>query len=172
MTDAREAPARAANGPGFDAAIGFGSNVGDKQANIAQAIAHLTRDGGIRLVRRSRDYRSAPWGVTDQDWFVNAAATVATELSARELLRRCQAVEQAMGRVRMKKWGPRIIDVDILTYRGETIREPDLAVPHPLIGARAFVLVPLAEIAPGLLIAGRTVEELLQRADARDVVPV
>lgn len=155
----------------FDATIGLGSNVGDKQANIARALELLTANGDIRLVRRSRDYRSAPWGVTAQDWFVNAASSVATKLTARELLARCQEVEKTMGRVRLQKWGPRVIDVDILTYRNQTISQPDLTVPHPLIAVRAFVLVPLAEIAPELEIGGNKVGELLAHVDASDVVP-
>ena len=121
----------------FDATIGLGSNVGDKRSNIARALSLLTEKGDIRLVKRSRDYKSAPWGVKDQDWFVNACVSVATELSARTLLERCQGVENTMGRVRKQKWGPRIIDVDVLTYRDEPIAEPDLVVPHPLIAERA-----------------------------------
>jgi 2-amino-4-hydroxy-6-hydroxymethyldihydropteridine diphosphokinase len=154
----------------FDAALGLGSNVGDKQTNIARAIALLTGKGDIALVRRSRDYRSAPWGVADQDWFVNACVTVATKLSARDLLARCQEVENVMGRVRRQKWGPRLIDVDVLSYRDATIAEPDLMVPHPLIGARGFVLVPLLEIAPELKIGGESLAAHLARIDARDVV--
>ncbi|MEQ1718538.1 MAG: 2-amino-4-hydroxy-6-hydroxymethyldihydropteridine diphosphokinase [Hyphomicrobium sp.] len=154
----------------FDAALGLGSNVGDKQANIAQAIALLTAKGDITLVGRSRDYRSAPWGVEAQDWFVNAAVTVATKLSARELLGRCQGVESEMGRVRRQKWGPRIIDVDILTYHDAMIDDPDLIVPHPLIGQRAFVLVPLMDVAPNTTIGGQTLPALLDAIDHTDIV--
>ena len=147
--------------PVFDAAIGLGSNIGDKAANIDRATALLTAAGDVRLVKASRKYRSAPWGVTDQDWFVNAAISVTTKLSARDLLHRCQAVENEMGRVRRQKWGPRLIDVDILTYRDERIREPDLIVPHPLIAERAFVLIPLNEIAPQTRIEGRDLKTLI-----------
>ena len=139
----------------FDATIGLGSNMGDKAANIDRAIASLTAKGDVRLVKASPKYRSAPWGVTDQDWFVNAAISVTTELSARELLHRCQAVENEMGRVRRQKWGPRLIDVDILTYRDATIHEPDLVIPHPLIAERAFVLIPLNDVAPETRINGQ-----------------
>lgn len=154
----------------FDATIGLGSNVGDKRANIARAIELLTHDGAVRLVRRSHDYRSAPWGITDQDWFVNACISVATDLTAHALLQRCQAVENEMRRVRKQKWGPRIIDVDILTYRDQNLREPDLIVPHPYIAARTFVLVPLIEIAPDLKIDGRDLKSLLAAHDSRDVI--
>ena len=156
--------------PAFDAAIGLGSNVGDKRANIARAISLLTQAGDVRLVARSRDYRSAPWGVLDQDWFVNAAITVATDLCAIDLLRRCQNVENEMGRVRKLKWGPRLIDLDVLTYRGEVIDLPDLKVPHPLIGQRGFVLVPLNEIAPQISIGGRSPGDMISAIDVGDLV--
>lgn len=157
---------------GFDAAIGLGSNLGDKAGNIARAIALLTADGDVRLVKRSRDYASPPWGVVEQDAFVNACITVATSLTADDLLARCQKVEIEMGRVRHKKWGPRVIDADILTYRNETIHTADLTVPHPYIAERAFVLLPLAEIAPDLIIGGVTLKELIGKVDASGVHPL
>jgi 2-amino-4-hydroxy-6-hydroxymethyldihydropteridine diphosphokinase len=154
----------------YDALIGLGSNMGDKRTNVARAIDLLCRDGDIRLVRRSRDYRSAPWGVAGQDWFVNAVAAVATALSAPQLLARCLEVEDTMGRVRRQKWGPRLIDVDVLTYRGESIDRPELKVPHPYIEARSFVVVPLAEIAPGETIRGRRADALAAAIADRDLV--
>lgn len=154
----------------FDAAIGLGSNVGDKRANIARAIALLTADGAVRVVARSRDYRSAPWGVLEQDWFVNAVITVATALTAQQLLERCQRVENEMGRVRKQKWGPRLIDVDVLTYRDQLIDEPDLKVPHPLIAERGFVVVPLKEVAPDLTIRGQSLDAMENNLDTSDLV--
>lgn len=155
--------------PGCDALIGLGSNLGDKSGNIAQAIAQLTASEDIRLVAHSRLYRTPPWGKTDQDWFVNACIGVATVLSPHELLGRCQAVESELGRVRGERWGPRVIDVDILAYRDVMLDEPDLVLPHPRIAERAFVLAPLAEIAPGLMILGRTVAERLAGVDRAGV---
>jgi 2-amino-4-hydroxy-6-hydroxymethyldihydropteridine diphosphokinase len=149
----------------YDALLGLGSNIGDKAANIARALELLTKAGDVGLVRQSRLYQSAPWGVADQDWFVNACAAVATDLSAHELLECCLAVENQMGRVRRQKWGPRLVDVDILTYRGETIDLPDLQVPHPLIEQRSFVLVPLAEIGPGEVVRGHYVRDLAAAID-------
>ena len=131
----------------------------------------LTADGAVRLVSALAALSTAPWGVTDQDWFVNACIAVRTKLSPRELLRRCQAVENDMGRVRTLHWGPRIIDVDILTYRDLKIDEPDLVVPHPLIAERAFVLVPLKDVAPDLRIDGASLDAMLAKLDASDVVP-
>jgi 2-amino-4-hydroxy-6-hydroxymethyldihydropteridine diphosphokinase len=158
--------------PDFDAAIGLGSNIGDKAGNISRAIELLTANGDVRLVAKSRIYRSPPWGVVEQDAFANACITVRTKLLPHDLLRRCQAVEAEMGRVRHQKWGPRVIDVDILTYRNETIETPDLTVPHPFIAERAFVLLPLAEVAPDLVIDGRPVSGLINRVDISGVVPL
>ena len=160
------------DGISFDALIGIGSNVGDKAQNIARAVSLLTADGAVRLVKASGLYRSPPWGILDQDWFVNAAAAVATDVAAHELLRRCLAVEDEMGRVRRQKWGPRLVDVDVLTYRAQTIDTPDLKVPHPFIEQRPFVLVPMLEIAPEERVRGRTVRDLARAIDVSDCVPL
>ncbi|MBN8913773.1 MAG: 2-amino-4-hydroxy-6-hydroxymethyldihydropteridine diphosphokinase [Rhizobiales bacterium] len=156
----------------YDALIGLGSNIGDKAANIAQAIALLTEKGDIRLIAESRLYRTAPWGVKDQDWFVNACIAVATDLSPRDLLARCLSVESDMKRVRKQRWGPRVIDVDVLTYRDAAMDDPDLTLPHPRITERAFVLVPLMDIAPEIEIAGHVPAHWLARLDANEVVPL
>ncbi len=154
------------------ATLGLGSNIGDKASNIDAAIEMIAAHGDVRVVAISRKYRSPPWGDLDQDWFVNACAGVDTELSPRELLARCQQVETEMGRVRLRKWGPRIIDVDILTYGNQTIREPDLIVPHPLIAERPFVLIPLADIAPNLIIDGRPISARINDLRDSGVEPV
>jgi 2-amino-4-hydroxy-6-hydroxymethyldihydropteridine diphosphokinase len=154
----------------FDATIGLGSNIGDKAANIDRAIELLTKGEAVRLVAASRKYRSSPWGVTEQDWFVNSCVSVATELTAHELLALCQHVENDMGRVRKQKWGPRLIDVDILTYRDQHICEPDLIVPHPLIAERSFVLIPLKDVAPGTRIGGKTLDALITALNDKDTI--
>ena len=156
----------------WDAIIALGSNIGDKAANIDAAVAALTEAGDIRLVQRSRLYRTPPWGKTDQDWFVNACMTVATSLEVHTLLARCQAVERRLGRVHTEKWGPRTIDVDILDYRGLRVNEPDLVLPHPYMGQRAFVLAPLMDVAPDYRIGGKSIGELLGEIDARGVEPL
>lgn len=153
-----------------EATIGLGSNIGDKQGNLDRAIAALAATPGIRLVARSSDWRTEPWGFADQDWFVNACIAVETSLAARALLERCLAVEEQLGRRREIRWGPRLIDLDILTFGDAVIDEPGLSVPHPHIGERAFALAPLAEIRPGLVIAGRTAAEHLAALDATGVV--
>lgn len=161
----------AAAKPAFDAVISIGSNIGDKAGNIARAIAILTAEGDIGLVARSSDYRTPPWGNTEQDWFVNACIAVRTSLSAHDVLLRCQAVELELKRVREVHWGPRVIDLDVIWFRGERIEERDLIVPHPRTLERAFVLVPLAEIAPDLVISGRTVSAHLSRIERTGVEP-
>ena len=149
------------NAAPYDAIIALGSNIGDKTGHIDAAVAALTADGHVHLRARSHNYRTPPWGVTDQDWFVNAAIGVATGMPVHELLDRCQAVERKLGRERTIKWGPRIIDLDILLYRDQTINNPRLVLPHPHMTARAFVMAPLADIAAGLKIDGKTPAEWL-----------
>ncbi|CCB64862.1 MULTISPECIES: 2-amino-4-hydroxy-6-hydroxymethyldihydropteridine diphosphokinase [unclassified Hyphomicrobium] len=158
--------------PTLDAILALGTNMGNRVENIDDAVRRLEADGSIIVVARSKLYRTAPWGDTDQDWFVNACIGVRTALSPHELLKRCQAVENDMGRVRTRHWGPRIIDVDILAIRDRQIRDPDLAVPHPLIAERAFVVVPLRDVAPALTIGGKTLDDMIEALDASDVTPL
>jgi 2-amino-4-hydroxy-6-hydroxymethyldihydropteridine diphosphokinase len=157
---------------GFDYIIALGSNLGDKTSNIDRAIELLTKPGDIRLVARSRNFATDPWGKLDQDWFVNACVAVKTKLAPRDLLRRCKDIERGMGRVATEKWGPRIIDLDLLIYRDSVLDEPDLVLPHPHIADRAFVLAPLMDIAPDLKIKGRSVHELLEAIDQVGVRPL
>ncbi len=129
------------------ARVGLGSNVGDSAAHVEAALLALERCG--RVVARSGLYRTAAWGVRDQADFVNAAALVVTVLAPRELLVALKAIEADIGRVATFRWGPRVIDLDILAYGDVEIREPDLVIPHERLHERAFALVPLAEIDPG-----------------------
>ena len=154
----------------FDAILGLGSNLGDKRASIARAIQVLTAAGDIHLVARSRDYRSAPWGKTDQDWFVNACVAVATSLSPHALLERCFEAERQLKRVRQERWGPRSLDCDLLVFRDVIMTTPELTLPHPRITERAFVLVPMLEVGPDLLIKGWRLSQWLGTLDASDVV--
>jgi 2-amino-4-hydroxy-6-hydroxymethyldihydropteridine diphosphokinase len=151
-----------------EAFIALGGNVGDVRASFERAIALLGDDGAVRLVARSADYRTPPWGVADQPAFVNAAIAVATSLPPHALLARLQACERALGRDRAneRRWGPRPIDLDLLAYDDVTLHDPDLTLPHPRLFERAFVLVPLAEIAADRVIAGIRVRDALARVDA------
>lgn len=156
----------------FDCIVALGSNLGDKTGNIDRAIALLTERGDVRLLARSRNYATEPWGKTDQDWFVNAAIAVSTELAPRALLARCKEIEGQMGRIVTERWGPRVIDLDLLVYRGVTMADDALVLPHPHIGARAFVLAPLMDIAPDLDIGGRTVRAMYEAIDKASVKPL
>ena len=154
-----------------EAFIALGGNVGNVRTTFEQAIAQLCDGTAVRLVARSSDYCTPPWGVTDQPPFMNAAIAVSTSLSPHELLARAKATERALGRdpARERYWGPRPIDLDILAYEDVEVREPDLTLPHPYLFERAFVLVPLAEIAPDRIIAGIRVREALARIDASGI---
>lgn len=158
--------------PKFTAIVALGSNIGDKAGNISRALLLLSEGGDVRPIKVSRNYRTPPWGKTDQDWFVNACVSVATELSPHELLRRCLDVETRMGRERSEKWGPRVIDLDVLVYDGVEMSDKDLVLPHPHITARAFVLAPLADVAPDLELGGRSVAEWLSEVDSVGVTPI
>ncbi len=143
-----------------EAAIGLGSNLGDRAATIAAALGLL--DGaGVRVTARSSLYETAPWGDADQGPFLNACALVETALSPHALLARCLGIERALGRARDKarRWGPRVIDLDILFFGDLTLTQDGLAIPHPRLFERAFVLTPLAEIAGDRVIAGRRVAD-------------
>jgi len=144
------------------AALSLGSNVGDTRANLARALERLDRSGA-RVLLRSSDYLTEPWGPVEQDPFVNACALVETDLAPGDLLRLCQAVEEELGRTREVRWGPRTIDIDILIYDAVALHSPTLTIPHPRALERAFVLVPLAEIAPGLVIDGLTASQAAAR---------
>lgn len=157
--------------PPYDAIVALGSNIGEPRANMARALELLCADGAVCVLTRSRDFKTPPWGITEQPWFANACAAVRTTLSARELLARCLAVEREMGRVREQKWGPRIIDLDVLVHRDGEITDDDLVIPHPRITERAFVLAPLADVAPELEFDGKTVGAWLAQVDVTGVEP-
>jgi 2-amino-4-hydroxy-6-hydroxymethyldihydropteridine diphosphokinase len=144
--------------------LGLGSNLGDREAAIDEALRQLA-ERGFETLRRSSLWLTEPVGGPPQGWFLNAAAGGRTALSPDALLAACLEVERALGRVRTVRNGPRTIDVDLLFYGEQRIERPGLVVPHPRLHERRFVLAPLAEIAPRLLhpALGSTIEELLLR---------
>jgi 2-amino-4-hydroxy-6-hydroxymethyldihydropteridine diphosphokinase len=154
-----------------EAFIAFGGNVGDVRSSFDQAIAKLCDGAMVRLLARSSDYRTPPWGITDQPPFINAVISVATTLEPHALLSRAQECERALGRDRAheRHWGPRTIDIDLLAYDDVAIDDATLTLPHPRMFERAFVLVPLAEIAPDRVIAGLRVRDALTRVDVAGV---
>ena len=125
--------------------LGLGSNLGDRLANLQRAADLLTGVRGVRVVRSSRVYQTAPVGPPQPD-YLNAVVEVRTTLAPGELLAACLGVEDAMGRVRAERWGPRVVDVDVLTYGDDDVEDPDLTIPHPRMHERAFVLIPLMEL--------------------------
>jgi 2-amino-4-hydroxy-6-hydroxymethyldihydropteridine diphosphokinase len=153
-----------------EALLALGGNLGDVRATLDRAVVMLC-EGPVELKARSSDYMTPPWGVEDQPRFVNLCIAIETTLTPQALLARAQAVEQALGRRRDKerRWGPRPIDIDILAYNDLRIDEPDLTLPHPRLFERAFVLVPLADIAPERMIAGRQVRAALAALDTSGI---
>ncbi|MDO9516409.1 MAG: 2-amino-4-hydroxy-6-hydroxymethyldihydropteridine diphosphokinase [Syntrophales bacterium] len=147
--------------------LGIGSNMGNPAANCAAAERHIYDIGGVAVLRCSSLYRTQPVGFEEQDWFVNGVIEVRTALGPRPLMDALLGVEDKMGRVRNGKWGPRIIDIDILFYGQTVINEKNLVIPHPRLHKRRFVLVPLDEIAPHAIHPGFgvSVRGLLDRLD-------
>ena len=145
--------------------LSLGSNVGDRLANIQQAVSLLSMTNMIKIVKSSSFYETEPWGDKNLNWFVNAAVAIDTNLSPLELLKVCQNVEKQLGRNRdsEKRWSNRQIDIDILMYDDEVISiENVLIVPHPFMHKRAFVLVPMLEVKSDLLhpVFKKTISEL------------
>jgi 2-amino-4-hydroxy-6-hydroxymethyldihydropteridine diphosphokinase len=152
--------------------VALGGNMGDTPAILRQALAALGALPRTRLMARSRFYRTPPWGLLEQPPFLNAVAELDTALAPHELLDALLGIERAAGRVREgERWGPRTLDLDLLHMDGVVLHDERLTLPHPRMGERAFVLVPLAELAPGLELPGQgRVDELLGAVDASGCV--
>lgn len=155
------------------AAIGVGSNLDDPVAQVRAALSALAQLPETELLSASSLYRNPPMGPQDQPDFVNAAALLQTALAPLELLEQLQGIEQRQGKRYQQHWGPRRIDLDLLLYGQQSIREPRLTVPHPGMHERAFVLYPLAEIAPDLIVPGRgRVAELAALQSATGLIQI
>ena len=152
------------------ATLGLGGNIGDPVAAMALALRRLDARQDCRVRDVSRLYRTPPWGKTDQADFYNACAAIETTLAPHGLLEVCLEIERDMKRVRSERWGPRTIDIDVLTYDALDIDEQDLTVPHARMTERAFVLMPLADIAADLKVKGRTIADWLASTPAEGIV--
>ena len=151
--------------------LSLGSNMQQPAAQLRQAIGHLSSAEGIELLKESSFYRTPPWGDEAQDDFINAVVQIETSLDAMALLRLLQSIENRMGRQRdSRRWGPRLIDIDLLLFGDQQCQSEELELPHPRMHERAFVLMPLCELDSGLKIPGRgTASELLQQLDCSGI---
>ena len=153
--------------------LGLGSNLGDRRKNLRDASELLdTLDAGVRVLRSSNVYETEPWGLADQPKFLNCVLEIAASVPSERLLEMAKRVEQTLGREWSPRYGPRLIDVDVLLYGDAVVEQPDLQVPHPRMEVRAFVLVPLAELADGIVhpVSGLTVGQLAAEVDGKEGV--
>ena len=157
------------SGPNSTVYLSLGGNLGDPAKSMGAALRMLDADGDTRVTGVSSLYRTPPWGKLDQPDFLNAAAEISTGLAPRALLDLCLDAERKLKRVREERWGPRLIDIDILVFGERVIHETGLEVPHPRMLERAFVLAPLAEIAPGLVVGGRCITDRLVAVDTSGI---
>jgi len=149
--------------------LALGTNLGDRLQNLKEALQKLSAN--IKIDRCSRVYETPPWGYLDQPAFLNQVVTGRTFLKPQQLLSFVKQVESNMGRVKNFRNGPRLIDIDILVFGDQTLALDDLVIPHPCMAERAFVLVPLAELEPDLVIPGQklSVREFLQKVDTDNI---
>jgi 2-amino-4-hydroxy-6-hydroxymethyldihydropteridine diphosphokinase len=146
--------------------LSLGGNLGDPERSMASALQMLDSEANVQVTKVSSLYRTPPWGKLDQPDFLNIAAQLSTTLAPHALLDLCLDIERRLKRVRGERWGPRLIDIDILVFGDRVIHEDGLEVPHPRMLQRAFVLAPMAEIAPDLVVAGERIAQRLSRADS------
>ena len=145
--------------------LAFGSNIGDARANVVRAMSEIEQRSIARIIKTSSVWRTPPWGPVVQEPFANACALATTRLPPLALLDAVKTLESDLGRTHSERWGPRMIDIDILFYDALVFHDARLVLPHPSMFERAFVLAPLAEIAPDLNISGQKIIDALRRLD-------
>ncbi|MFK0272809.1 2-amino-4-hydroxy-6-hydroxymethyldihydropteridine diphosphokinase [Ensifer sp. NPDC090286] len=151
------------------ATLGLGGNLGEPPKAMAEALRLLDARDDCVVEAVSRLYRTPPWGKTDQAWFYNACAKVETTLAPEALLDACLDIERSMKRVRDERWGPRTLDIDVLTFEDVAQSGGRLELPHPRMTERGFVLMPLADFAADMAVGGRSVGDWLQQADVAGI---
>lgn len=149
--------------------LGLGGNLGQVKENLQEALKLLQGSGTVEVLKRSSYYETAPVGYMQQDWFLNIAVEIQTLLGPYELLDLCNEVEQQLKRERLIRWGPRTIDIDILLYEGFISNTERLTVPHPRMTERAFVIFPLMEIAPDMIINGQPIKEIAKNINDQEI---
>lgn len=154
------------------ALIGLGGNIGDVRAHMLAALEALCGGDDVRLMRSSGIYETPPWGIEDQPVFLNSCIEVSSRLGPEKLLEKCHQAERALKRQRTIRWGPRTIDLDILLMENVNFESEHLRIPHPRISQRAFVLVPLSEIAPDWMLEGKSIAQLCEEVDKGGVVKI
>jgi 2-amino-4-hydroxy-6-hydroxymethyldihydropteridine diphosphokinase len=152
--------------------LGIGSNLGDPELNCKEAIDRISRIKGIKVLRTSSLYKTEPVGVIDQPWFINIVSEIRSYIAPGELLHALKDIETAMGRKEVVRWGPRVIDVDILLFNQNVINEENLVIPHPEFHKRRFALLPLNELAPYAIhpAFGVSIKGLLDRVEDQSAV--
>lgn len=149
--------------------LSLGSNIGKRKFYLEEAIRLLNGLPNVNVTKVSPYYETPAWGNTDQNDFLNLCCELETNLQAQDLLNHCQSIEKKLGRVRHEHWGPRTIDIDILLFGDALINEDNLKVPHPYMLERAFVMVPLLDIAPNLSVSGKPISEIIKSLDCSDI---
>ena len=149
--------------------LGLGGNIGNVKENMQEALRLLQANNAVKLIKQSSYYETAPVGFEQQEWFINIVIEIETGLPPYELLELCNKVEHQLKRERLIRWGPRTIDIDILLYEGFKSNEPKLIVPHPRMQERAFVMIPLLEIAPDLKIKGQSLKEIVNHISNQEI---
>ena len=149
--------------------LGLGSNIGDTKKNLDIAVDLLKSSKNITVIKQSSYYETEPVGYVEQDWFLNIVVQIETNFEPEELLVFCQQIEEVLKRKRIIRWGPRTIDVDVLLYENYTSAEESLTIPHPRMTERAFVMIPLYEIAPDLVIEGKSIDGIIKSLDGEEI---
>lgn len=149
--------------------LGLGSNIGDTRKNIKDALSLLEKNLNIDITKKSSYYMTEPIGYKEQEWFLNIVIEINTDLSPYELLDYCNHVENQLKRKRLIRWGPRTIDIDILLYESYSSKEEKLIIPHPRMTERAFVMIPLKEIAPDIKIKGKHIDKIIREIRNQEI---